>query len=105
SGQSEDRGQTHPRNAGKRRNPPLRFIAKVNDRLVVGILQLGEGDLRRQNMVRIETRVDVLETDKTLHEQASAGEENESKRDFRDDEGVPQTIATLAHSRIAPAFF
>ena len=73
--------------------------------LVVGIFQLRKRNLRRQNMVRIETGVDVLETNKTFHEQARAAEENKRQRDFRNDERIAQTIATLARSRTAPAFF
>ena len=56
-------------------------------------------------MMGIETRVDVLETDETFHEQAGAGEENEGQRDFGDNQRTAQAVATLPRRRTAPTFF
>ena len=66
----------------------MRFIVETDDRRIVGILDLGQRDFKRQRVTRIETGIDVLKARKTFNEKPRAAEQYQRKRNFGDDQSV-----------------
>src|SRR4030095_8989385 len=60
----------------------------------VRVTERGEGNLRRKDLFRIETGIDISEPNETFEEQSGGGKKDESERDLADDERVAQAIVT-----------
>src|SRR6185503_14738145 len=63
-----------------------------------------QGNLRGQDIVRIESRRDILQLDKTFDEQPGADKQDKSESGFGDDEAIAQPVAMETFRRTASAF-
>src|SRR4030095_11804861 len=85
-------------------DPSPRFLVKINNRLAAWIFHDRQRNLRRQNIMRVKSGRNILQADKTFHQQAGADEQNKSENGFGDDETVAQPTAMSSGSRTASAF-
>src|SRR4030095_16462140 len=85
-------------------DPSPRFLVKINNRLAAWIFHDRQRNLRRQNIIRVKSRRNILQADKTFHQQAGADEQNKSENGFGDDEAIAQSTTMSAGSRTASTF-
>ena len=56
-------------------------------------------------MLRVETRIDVLQPEQTLEQQSSSNEQHRGESDFADNQKTPKPISPRAFSRTAHTLF
>ena len=93
------------RDAREIRDPPLELRKRVRFRFLVRIAKRGKRNFGRQNIVRVETGIDVLQPNETFEEQSRSGQQDERERHFGDDERVTQPIVMAAGGGTASALF
>ena len=85
SAHRQNDSETRVRDAGEIRNAPLDFAEKVYERFLVGIFHDRQRHLHRQHILRIESRIYILQTDEALDQKPGAGKKDKRERDFRYD--------------------
>ena len=78
------RGKRRGFHPGQRLDAPGRFRIQIRHRFAARIFRHRQRHLHGEDVVRIETGIDVLQTREALHEQPGADEEDERQRHFRD---------------------
>src|SRR5438128_2302010 len=75
------------------------LTVKASGRVGVLVTLFGERHLGRQNVLRLESRVNGAQLGETLDKQPRADEQDEGGGNLRDDEGVAHPVAAEALSR------
>ena len=89
---------------GRLADAAIEFGEEIGLCRLIGITQRGEREFGGQDVSRIESRVDVLQSNEALEEQTGAGQENERERDLGDDESIAQPVVAPPGSGSAAAF-
>ena len=91
----------HPR---QRLDPPNHLRIKIGDRFAARIFRLGQRDLHREHIPRVESGIDILQANKALQQETRADQEDKRERDFGNNEGVADTVAPGPGRGAAAAF-
>src|SRR6185503_16665692 len=84
--------------------PRLQIVKEL--RLLVGlVLRVRQTDVEGQNVVWLQSAVDVLQTPQTLNQQARRNEQHDGNRQLTDGEHAAHAIAPAAVTRAACTVF
>ena len=104
TGEGEEVGCARGLDAGQRLYPFHRVTEEVNPLVVAVILPHGYADPHRQQVLRIEARINRLQAPEAPDEQPRAHQQDERERDLHDHEGAAQPVTALAAADVLAAF-
>src|SRR5579864_283556 len=103
SGQGQDVDFAFRNYSGKARDAVFNLAIEASYGLVLFIGRTGDRDLQREDAIRGESRLDILQTHKAADEQSRADQQDERQGEFRDDQQSTQLMPRDAQSGIAVA--
>src|SRR5262249_1324430 len=86
---ADERRRLHARQGGQ---ASYRVLRKRVAWFGICVLRKGQLDFERQQLVRIEARINLLQTPEAPHQQPRANQQNQRQRDFGYDQSIAQAL-------------